>query len=1538
MDNSYSENTNDTNEMESLLYAQIHHEVVNENITPEQGNQSAFQDFEQKDNVKLQVVEANTQTEYADAVQLLSKRYWNSAKTAVECQQKQELQCNTKYTFVRNSIKNLNDSPGVSSKTKSTSQSFITDNKISENINQPNTKKSASIAKIRKASNRNLKLNPVAKWMERNKKDSIKTLNIANPSYIFNGPKLLKNGPFNRQMQKLEKHKEIREKKEKSKKARASATKVQVTNIIELVSDESDCSDVVMISVPSPPVITIGESDDENSKNATPPKISQKRTAVDCNDVQINGNCRSFLKPRHVRGVLPESAEKNFENSSRCTSACSIISSDDFIGQNDRSRLLTVSSGMADDEGLMLLTSDVDNLMHAQTDERSHEKEQSTEVSNKDVDFVPITVSDQAARKTNYRVDQNQFKALDVYESESDVADNIYAKGTAKPTVIREIDSSSESVEDISSIPKTKRLRKRKTLTSNKGLEINSDHGESTDDNEESDRNKKNIRNVSYIARGPAVEHYKSCKRLSTNAGVSLPVKTSKFVHAADGTRDVDFITILKNLVQDKDATPNDEADESDSSEGPTAREIAEKFLAKEMLNGDTALPVFACEGLSEVFEAIDENSQKSSENHVFISDENQIREITANGSPIYNIVYCKDYNPAIGSGWNEEMRKFYNESWNGEKFLLKWVLTRMNPDKTLWKIHNEDRFNKPLRRFKNLKCTNCCDFGHLRSKCKRPKKPMVCYMCGEGGHHEPRCPNTICLRCGNKTHVFTKSCNACTFQNRLTCPICNIRGHSIEFCPDKWRRYHSTTEPNVHPTHKNVQYNKRKYCCVCGARGHLSDSCKSAVRIMEYPVILNTVKSYQKSYPDYPMKSQFTGVALNLMYDPGKDLHFQMAKNTDREKYYGRFLNAVSMGYLLNSRIDTNLDKPPTGNNHMRSPILKAVSDDVEKYLMEPPNQVQEVSESGSVEVDALAGNNEDSVAYTQDSEVIINDDDDASSAVVCIEDEIAENIQLHVKGNDAEITDNCVSNIEDLESVGSNSNYSFSEHFQKPSASEAISTQTGDLQNSKLVKQNTKVWEMQALPDFIPLLDFIEADDTSNYNKDSGAPTEDDCLQAGISRKFIMINSDEENAENSDRSSPNSPCEAKIYLTRFHSKYLLSPKGHDFLIKTSEQCNLKVRLDWTSVGHVLIIFGVPAAQDKFHAKLLDVFQKHFELMHVQKFQNVPKRTDALIRFLRENIKQLLTNLGNVNELLRRVESLEKQQTKSGYKLVERARRYLNMILLGQAGLSNGSMHLDKLLMSLKTLINNHSAEDMAPSELRTEIKKHWMPIFTPYRHSNYHEMVETYNQLVSRKRLPKLNVDLELLGVFDTNLTVRQKQKIYSKQPAALPNSPNGKIGKNMKRKQRSDDIKLPALSLSKKFKVSTHMTASSKQESTKIIPDNDTKKAQQKQWKQMMPPPQAVVNIKERSATDFKVCYDTFLSKITSEAKNRSRNPKLSSIYWSRESLPILNQCFDIMTGTSQVFEKLKHVQTKAKNSQLSYTDYLAVAKLRDSLIGK
>lgn len=59
--------------------------------------------------------------------------------------------------------------------------------------------------------------------------------------------------------------------------------------------------------------------------------------------------------------------------------------------------------------------------------------------------------------------------------------------------------------------------------------------------------------------------------------------------------------------------------------------------------------------------------------------------------------------------------------------------------------IHVQRRNN--LNRNRNLRCINCREEGHRMQDCFMPPKQMICHMCGQTGHREPRCPQTMCLR-----------------------------------------------------------------------------------------------------------------------------------------------------------------------------------------------------------------------------------------------------------------------------------------------------------------------------------------------------------------------------------------------------------------------------------------------------------------------------------------------------------------------------------------------------------------------------------------------------------------------------------------------------------------------------------------------------------------------------------------------------------------------------------------------------------------------
>lgn len=97
--------------------------------------------------------------------------------------------------------------------------------------------------------------------------------------------------------------------------------------------------------------------------------------------------------------------------------------------------------------------------------------------------------------------------------------------------------------------------------------------------------------------------------------------------------------------------------------------------------------------------------------------------------------------------GWNDEMKHFYNECSYGRDFSLSTILNAMPTNPKFWQINHADRVRMYSDHEKKIRCRNCNEMGHIAVNCKRPKKRIVCFMCGENNHRETRCPNSICLR-----------------------------------------------------------------------------------------------------------------------------------------------------------------------------------------------------------------------------------------------------------------------------------------------------------------------------------------------------------------------------------------------------------------------------------------------------------------------------------------------------------------------------------------------------------------------------------------------------------------------------------------------------------------------------------------------------------------------------------------------------------------------------------------------------------------------
>ncbi|XP_020298911.1 uncharacterized protein LOC109863128 isoform X2 [Pseudomyrmex gracilis] len=173
------------------------------------------------------------------------------------------------------------------------------------------------------------------------------------------------------------------------------------------------------------------------------------------------------------------------------------------------------------------------------------------------------------------------------------------------------------------------------------------------------------------------------------------------------------------------------------------------------------------------------------------------------NGSKVRRKESWNDY---IFKPMTDEMKAYYNSTQIHEDFDVVQLQHNMSNDPRKWGILDEDLMPRPSSnkqhvRFWNVKCGNCRQNGHQRYDCSAPRKAINCYICGEKGHNESRCPKKSCLTCG----------------------------HQRKYCPDLWRRYHQITTMDSLPQNPGNVMKPRSqlHCCNCAKYGHESSTCK---------------------------------------------------------------------------------------------------------------------------------------------------------------------------------------------------------------------------------------------------------------------------------------------------------------------------------------------------------------------------------------------------------------------------------------------------------------------------------------------------------------------------------------------------------------------------------------------------------------------------------------------------------------------------------------------------------------------------------------
>lgn len=553
------------------------------------------------------------------------------------------------------------------------------------------------------------------------------------------------------------------------------------------------------------------------------------------------------------------------------------------------------------------------------------------------------------------------------------------------------------------------------------------------------------------------------------------------------------------------------------------------------------------------------------------------------------------------------------------------------------------------------------------------------------------------------ETKVFIKGCNNCFYRENQSCYTCNVRGHTAQICPDRWRRYHSTITDNTELTQSNGT-NKRRYCSICAEKGHVAEKCKNSLRCLDYPVPTTKILSYTKQYTEQVDENliQFPYVKMAL-HPPDFEFDWDNEQIAS-DGFYNRFLNSVGLKKRVKKR--KSVGKLKKKDNKKKKMVINPVSvaqqnkeEEITNFNFS--NELNKLNETGQAFdlnfiTEGIASNNTSITSSKNESSVENVSRTDARSVFM---NELAEETKTNEKTvQKKRKTD---------ETHDDDSNYSFSE-FYDPNNDITLPEEPKDPKDLIVAKE-----VVTPAPDFISI---------------SEAPK--------IKHKVEIVR----DPETFSNQLPTTITDAKIFLTKPNCKSLLSPNGTEFLKNAMETFHVSVRLEWQNVGNVLHIKGTTINQDEFHEKLIEYIQKQHEEQYRKRQQIsslVPKNKFALIRYIKNQFLLLTTNLGHVESWYQKMREFERIESSNARKGADKARKHLNMILIGQTGLLEGKQHLTALKNNLTSLEHN-LIDEVISKDVRNDVFQHVNYIFGPFVHTDYVGLINKYRDLKKEAKNP--------------------------------------------------------------------------------------------------------------------------------------------------------------------------------------------------------
>lgn len=344
---------------------------------------------------------------------------------------------------------------------------------------------------------------------------------------------------------------------------------------------------------------------------------------------------------------------------------------------------------------------------------------------------------------------------------------------------------------------------------------------------------------------------------------------------------------------------------------------------------------------------------------------------------------------------------------------------------------------------------------------------------------------------------------------------------------------------------------------------------------------------------------------------------------------------------------------------------------------------------------------------------------------------------------------------------------------HQRKNSPSKDLHDNGDKIKDTEIITSSevseNKGAEVEGAPDFIPI-------GSSNHDK-----------------KGHMIQ-DNEVSDTSDVVTS-----ARVYFTNDLADKLKSKEGEQWLKETIAKCD--ITLQNFDMNSYLTIKGKVADQETFQTALREWNKPNLDNTETENSSpqqsengvlssNIPKNRNNALRKLNRAFESLKEDLGDPEQMYKELHYLQNRhsellkqkvinpkQLSNNTDNMNAMLKKLNMILLGQAGLADGSKHLNELFALQDKLIKYRQKN--ITTELREEIGEHYHSIFTAKPRNDYGDLLKKYQVVrTSRPVFKKKKKDKAFKMI---NLKKKKKFQIITPQQVKSPPNETAEQPKN-------------------------------------------------------------------------------------------------------------------------------------------------------------